>query len=585
MSKSHNGIKKGLLKSYMGIFLLFFLAIVIIVSISFMTAKNMLKGLGEEALRNRVKMGIETMDILESQVKEGKLSRDDAQEMFKSKMLNKKGSDGKTRGLNEKLELRAKAYMYAINSNGDEKMHPFKEGENISSVVDNKGNNVTKLIFDEGKSPKNNGIIKYSWKNPDEKTAKEKVNAVEYFEPWDWYLNVGCYYNDFYSNMTSVFIKILIIIIVTLGISIALILYTVSRKVDPLNKLVTLIKSIGDGDLSSTIEIRSNDEVGYMSAILNNTLGEIRSIIVNLKEVSENINNKFKEVNEASKNTSAASQCIADAIEEISSSINSTTKDTEESVNEVLYLTESIVSMKDSSLKLQNDAVNASILNEKILFILKNLEEKSDENLKFSEETFDNIKSVTNKSNTIVEIIKTIENISKQINLLALNASIESARAGEAGRGFSVVAGGIKDLSEQTEKATSEIYSILNELTKEVELSSESIRKTKESSESQKNTIKESQDTLSEVVKFIKDIPHSIKENVDKIEEAYSRKDKVTNSISSVASVTEEISASTEEIAASISEVNNNILDISNMVIELDKSVIELSEKSNRFKV
>ena len=132
-------------------------------------SKKALLNLGETALKNKVNMGIAFMEALEEQVQAGKLTREEAQEIFKSKMLNPKKEDGKTRGQNDKLELNIGAYMYAINSQGIEMMHPYKEGEDISEVVDPKGNNIVKLIIEEGRNPKNNGIIHFYWQNPGEK--------------------------------------------------------------------------------------------------------------------------------------------------------------------------------------------------------------------------------------------------------------------------------------------------------------------------------------------------------------------------------------------------------------------------------
>lgn len=585
VKKSNDGIKKRLFKSYLGIFILFFISIIVITFVSFMGAKKTLTKLGEEALKNRINMGIEMMDVLESQVKNSKITREEAQEIFRSKMLNKKSSDGKTRGLNKKLELNIEAYMYAIDSKGNEKMHPFKEGDNISNVVDNKGQNVTKLIIDEGKNPKNDGIITFSWKNPGEKKARDKVNAVAYYEPWDWHLNVGCYYKDFYGNIIQIFLKILIVTVVVLLLSIFLVRFMISKKVEPLNKLIKLMQNIGEGNLSSKIDVNSKDELGYMANILNSTLDEIKSIIISLKDISEKINEKVKYVNEASESTLEASHHITEAIEEITCAAGDTTRDMEMSVSAVADLTNNIASIKDTSLLLQKESINVRNLNSNVLNILRDLEEKSSENFNLSEETAINMNLLTKKSNTIVDIINTIEDISKRINLLALNASIEASRAGESGRGFAVVAQGIKDLSSQTEEATSKINEHISELIKAIEYSGESVRKTKKSSEIQRNTINETQSILKEVIKFIEEIPKHIKNNVDKIEETYNKKDMVNESMNSVLSLTQGISAATEEIASSITEVTMNISEINDMIKDLDNNANELSQKSDKFKL
>ncbi|RXM75240.1 methyl-accepting chemotaxis protein [Clostridium tetani] len=585
MKKYNDGIKKRLFKSYIRIFTLFFISILAITFVSFIGAKSTAMKLGEEALKNKINMGIEMMSILESQVKDSKITREEAQEIFKTKMLNKKGNDGKTRGLNEKLELNVKAYMYAIDSNGNEKMHPFREGENISNMVDEEGKNITKLIINEGKSQKNNGIITFSWRNPNEKKAKEKVNAVAYYEPWDWYLNVGCYYKDFYGNMVHIFINILVATVIVLILSIFLIRLSISRKVQPLNKLIELIRRIGDGDLSCKINIDSKDELGYMSKILNNTLDDIKSIIISLKDISKKVDNKVKYANEASESNFEAFQRITEAIEEITCAALDTTKDMEISFNSVIDLTNDIDSIKDASLFLQNEAINVRALNTNILNVLKDLEEKSDENLILSEETSKNMNLLTEKSNIIVEIVNTIENISKQINLLALNASIESARAGESGKGFAIVARGIKELSGQTEEATSKINEHIDDLIKAIESSADSVTKTKRSSEIQRNTINETQNILNEVIKFIEEIPEHIKNNIDRIDEAYNKKNTVKESMGAVLSLTQGISSATEEIASSVTEVNKNISEVNNMIKDLDISVNELNEKSQRFKL
>ena len=585
MKRYSKGLDKRLFRSYLGIFILFFISIFVVVLVSFIGSKKTLEKLGEEALKNRTKMGIEMMDVLETQVKNGNMSKEEAQEKFRTKMLNKKDSDGKTRGLNKNLELNIEAYMYAIDSNGNEKMHPFKEGENISNLIDTKGKNVTNLIIGEGKNPKNNGLIRFWWKNPDENRARKKVNAVAYYESWDWYLNVGCYYEDFYGNIISTFRNILMIAIFILIASVMLIRFMISKKVEPLNKVIGLIKRMGDGDLSSKINIKSNDEVAYMGTTLNNTLDEIKLMVINLNETSEKINDKVKYVNEVTNTASETYQNITKAVEEIACAATDTTKDMEISFNAEKDLTDNISVIKDTSLILQSKAINASELNSSILNILKDLEVKSIENFDLSEETSKHMDILSEKSNTIIKIVNTIESISKQINLLALNAAIESSRAGTAGRGFAIVAYGIKELSQQAEESTNEISEHINELMKAIIHSEESVNKTKKSSEIQRDTIKKTESFFMEVIKFMKEVPEYIGSNVIKIEEAYNKNDTVNSSMNTVLGLMQGISSATEEIISSMAEVNKSILEINDIIKELGLNANELHEKSQRFKI
>ncbi|MDN5342564.1 MAG: methyl-accepting chemotaxis protein [Oceanotoga sp.] len=139
MDKNRNSLKKSLVRSYTSIFLIFILTIFILLFLIFRGATNVLNELGEAALKNKINMAVEYLDFLESQVNKGYIDREQAQETFRTSMLNKVQKDGKTRGLNNKLELGIEAYIYAIDKNGKEMMHPFKEGENISNIVDDNG--------------------------------------------------------------------------------------------------------------------------------------------------------------------------------------------------------------------------------------------------------------------------------------------------------------------------------------------------------------------------------------------------------------------------------------------------------------
>ncbi|CAB1241350.1 methyl-accepting chemotaxis protein [Clostridium sp. HV4-5-A1G] len=582
-NSKNNELSKSFFKSYLQFFLLIVFSVVLIGFIAFFSTKSALTTLGQTAIRNRVQMGLAMMDSLESQVKKGKITRTDAQEIFKSEMLNPKQSDGKTRGLNSKLELNIEAYMYAVNSRGIEQMHPYKEGEDISKVKDSDGNNLLQLIINEAKNPKDGGIVHFNWKNPGETRERPKVNAVAYFQPWDWYINVGCYDEDFYKPIYRVSIIIAGVSAAMILISILFIMRLMKKKVNPLSQIVNSMSMAAAGDMSVKVDVTSKDEIGYIGRVFNKMIDEIRSLLINIKKLSDTIDERIELINSSTTATFENSNGIKDAMEEISSAINNSAKDMQSSVENMNILSKNVDEVKENGINMKNGASEAGKLNSSIVDILTELEKKSSENITAAQETNNNLKQLIKKSNDILDIVSTIEEISDEINLLSLNASIESARAGEAGRGFAVVADQIKELSNQTSKSVKQINSLIKDLTHAENVSANNVEIYGEIVRSQIPTINKTKQILNGVVEFIKGIPQTIEKNVDKISEVHKNKDMINSSMDSILSVTEEISASSEEITASTSEVKEKMGDVKDLVRELGQSSKDLKEMIDKF--
>ncbi|MCY6484161.1 methyl-accepting chemotaxis protein [Clostridium aestuarii] len=579
----NNELSKSFFLSYLRFFILIVFSVLIIAVASFLSSKKALTDLGETALKNRIEMGLAMMDSLEKQVNKGTLNRDEAQEIFRCQMLNQKQTDDKTRGFNEKLELNIKAYMYAIDSNGIEKMHPFKEGENISKVKDVRGNNVIELIFAEGNNPKNDGIIHFWWKNPTDNKEKPKVNAVGYFEPWDWYINVGCYNEDFYKPAYNILKFIIFISLIITLVSVLLIRNLMKKKVKPLSNIVECMEMASKGSMNVKVNIKNKDEIGYIGEVFNKMIDEIRNVLLKIKEISNTLEEKAFFINSSTNITLENTSSIKEAMEEISAAINDSTREMQNSFESMQILSQDIDLIKKNSIIMDNEAKEANSLNSNIINILNDLENKSQENIIASKETNNNIQDLFNKSNAIVGIIDTIEEISNQINLLALNASIESARAGEAGRGFAVVAEQIKKLSNETSGAVKQINILINELINVINSSVGSVEKSGEVAENQIETINKTRETLKKVIDYIETMPEIIEENVQKIYGIYTNKDAVSSSMDSVLSVSEEISASSEEIAASTSEVKEKMDNIKDLTEELNNFSKDLNDRLNHF--
>ena len=240
---------------------------------------------------------------------------------------------------------------------------------------------------------------------------------------------------------------VLVILIVLLGVFIGRVIRQAAS--DAAETLGELAK--GDGDLKSTLDVRSDDEIGQMSKnfngfmeVLRAAISDVMAVVQPLLDNSTRLIQRMEVAESAMHKQSEDSEMVKQSMEEMNQSVNEISN----SANEAAVATENAENEANQSLDILNQsmAVSQALNNE----------------IKGASSVIHKLAQDTQNVNQILDVITSI---AEQTNLLALNAAIEAARAGEQGRGFAVVADEVRELASRTSKSTTEIRELLNALT------------------------------------------------------------------------------------------------------------------------
>ena len=326
---------------------------------------------------------------------------------------------------------------------------------------------------------------------------------------------------------------------------------TIAQILNSIKKLEVITKELTNGtaDLNKRITIHSQDEIGNVSNNVNNFIQNLQIMISSAKHISDantaTTNTIALHVQNVSKNVEKSETVVNDVSIEVKN-INTNAKETSFVVDETKNnIDETYTTLKVANIQIDN-------LSKKILKISDN-----ENNL------FTKIINLSNNTKDVKVVLDVIKEIAEQTNLLALNAAIEAARAGEHGRGFAVVADEVRKLAEKTQKSLDEIDSVITIIVNSVS----------EASEDMNQNTKEILALVDEATNTKKDIDSSMQkmitstQKVDKVVDNFKLLSKSINNITNSLDNAMIISLSNTK---SVDEVSNSIENLNKMVSKLD---------------
>ena len=379
---------------------------------------------------------------------------------------------------------------------------------------------------------------------------------------------------------TSVSVLV-IVFILAVGLSLV-----IGRMIlNPLKEVEKVAVTLAAGDLSSTVDYQSRDEIGVMAGAINVAIDNLRRLIGAVNQTSAQVNSSSRELATITRESSETAQQIASSVESLAIVATTQAEDTQAGVNSVEEIARIVSEIKSQIHEVAASTQQTRAHSNEGMSAVKDLAHKTTEGAEAAEKAREIVDVLGKEASNIGKIIQTINSIASQTNLLALNAAIEAARAGEHGRGFAVVANEVRQLAENTAQATSEVDGILNRLFGRV---SEMVAQMDEVSnlvQLQGTAMGSTEKTFAAIYQMIDRIAEQIQSIVQENEIIAAHTQGIVQSMQNISAGAEEAAASSEEASAAAEEQTAAIEQISNSAELLAELADDLKAMVQKFKV
>lgn len=466
--------------------------------------------------------------------------------------------EAKTRAIRYIKALRYgdKGYFWINDMHPTMIMHPFNpelDGKDLTDLKDITGKRFC-LEYVETVKKNKAGFVYYLWPKPGFTKPEPKLAYVKGFEPWGWIIGSGMYLDDIeavYSHTVLHESIIAGVIFITLALLALLIMRSINK---PISKILEKMKSLANGDLTVKIDTGTSDETGQL-------LDNMKHMTEKLKEILSLSVDVTKKVNSSAIAIAAAIQQQAIITEQQSASVLEISSTMEEFSATSTHIADNAATVVDISNKAFEESREGAYAVETIM---GNMDEVSEDNQSIINEIIE----LGKRSKEINKVMEFINTIADQTKLIAFNAAIEAASAGESGKRFGVVAAEIRRLADSVMEYTEETQTKTNEI-------QDAINRLVIISEKGSSTIGRAKDASLNTVSILDKIVSESKSTFDAAKQiSISTGQQKTASAQVVVSL-KEIANGAEQISTSI----NHISSTTTALTELSNNLKELMEK------
>ncbi|HTZ18372.1 MAG TPA: methyl-accepting chemotaxis protein [Dissulfurispiraceae bacterium] len=460
----------------------------------------------------------------------------------------------------ESLRYKDKDYVWINDMHPTMVMHPMKpemDGKDISDFKDPNGKKLFVEMVNVCKD-KGEGFVDYEWPKPGATKPVPKISFVKLYQPWGWIMGSGIYVDDVASEMLAVRKKVAIATAAE-ALLIALIVYGLSLIITrPLKAGIVFANKLAQGDFTvPDLCIKSKDEAGLLAVALNKTKGELGNLL----------SSAMGDVSGTSAQVYSASNDLSATVRQMTNRLDEQAKRTTQVATATTEMSQTVVDIAKNASNIAASAVDTLKVAETGQNIVSQTVGEVQVISSTVAESAESITALGERSKEIFEIVDVIKDIADQTNLLALNAAIEAARAGEQGRGFAVVADEVRKLAEKTSKATAEVGQMIGAIQSETAKAVQAMTGSQKRVEKGVQLSAQAGDALRKILESVKGLHSMVEQIASATEEMSSVSDAISSDIETIADVSKETSGS----AAAIEKASNNLTRLSDDLQQITK--------------
>ncbi len=458
------------------------------------------------------------------------------------------------------IRIAKSGYIFALDAKegkdaGKLHIHPAKEGTNIADAKDAEGLEFIKEIL-----KMKEGVIRYNWMNKElgETSPSEKSVAFGYLKEWNWIICAGATLNELNTEARILRNTMLVATLLVAVIIVLSLMFFVRRWITkPLQEAVEETELLASGDFRNVPSTEDNapksvDEVEHLSQ-------EIMRMAVALKGLLVKIDRSSQEVSAAAEQVNSTAEQIATGSEEVAAQSATVATAGEEMSATSSDIARNCLMAAEGAQRATQSARSGAEVVEKTVAVMEQIANRVQESAK-------TVESLGARSDQIGAIIGTIEDIADQTNLLALNAAIEAARAGEQGRGFAVVADEVRALAERTTRATKEIGEMIKAIQKETKGAVEVMEQGVNQVERGTEEASRSGQALADILDQINDVTMQVNQIATAAEEQTATTSEISSNMHQITEVVQATSRGAQESATAAALLNGNAEELQRLV-------------------